>query len=223
MRAWTKFAIVTLLLLVTTTLEAQLHNNYTKEYYIGVNGGATLSTMRFSPTLKQTMKLGVNTGVTMRYIAEKYFGLQAEVNFQQRGWAEKVTLDNPNTYNRTLNYIEVPFLTHIFFNAGPTRIFVNLGPKICFLIGDSEVNNYGEPNESMGRGKAVENRVDYGVCGGLGFEFRSKIGTFGIDGRYYFGLGDIFNNSKSDPFEASANQVISANAYYLIPFKSKKR
>lgn len=215
--------LLALLLLMAGSLRAQLNNRYEKEYYVGVNGGATLSTMRFAPTLKQAMQPGMNAGVTFRYIAEKYFGLQAELNFQQRGWAEKITLETPQIYTRTLNYLEIPFLTHIFFNAGPTRIFVNLGPKIAYFVGDSERNDYGVPNEARARGKAVENRIDYGICGGAGFELRSKVGTFGIDGRYYFGLGDIFNNSKKDPFEASASQVISANAYYLIPIKKGKR
>ena len=52
--------------------------------------------------------------------------------------------------------------------------------------------------------------------GGIGVELKTGIGTFGLEGRYYFGLSDIFNNSKKDYFARSANSTISVRAAYMF-------
>ena len=42
------------------------------------------------------------------------------------------------------------------------------------------------------------------------------IGNFFIEGRYYYALGDIFGNSKTDDFGRSANMTIYARLGYSI-------
>ena len=37
-----------------------------------------------------------------------------------------------------------------------------------------------------------------------------------LEGRYFYGLSDIFNNSKKDPFGRSANGAIYIKAAYLF-------
>lgn len=207
------------LLLCTTATKAQT-KAFQPEYYVGINGGTTFSSMRFQPAIKQEMKMGMRTGGTFRYISEKHFGVQVELNYAQYGWKEVPTIQYPKLYERTLNYLELPFLSHIYFNIKKTRIFFNLGPEIALFLNDSEKSEYA-PDETRGYGKKIENKFNYGICGGMGFEYRSKIGSFGIEGRYFFSLGDVFNNSKKDPFEASAPQVISASVYYLLPVGKK--
>ena len=41
-------------------------------------------------------------------------------------------------------------------------------------------------------------------------------GNFIIEGRYFFGLSDMFGNAKADPFGRSANTTITAKVTYLI-------
>jgi hypothetical protein len=50
----------------------------------------------------------------------------------------------------------------------------------------------------------------------MGFELRTGIGNFILDGRYYFGLSDIYNNAKADDFQASSNQVIGVKLTYFF-------
>ena len=76
--------------LITSSLSAQvgeLRNNLA----VGFNGGYNLSSVDFSPTIKQGLLPGYTGGVTMRYTSEKYFSLicaaQLELNFAQRGWS----------------------------------------------------------------------------------------------------------------------------------------
>ena len=40
---------------------------------IGINGGINLNKASFSPTVKQKNLMGINGGITARYISERYF------------------------------------------------------------------------------------------------------------------------------------------------------
>lgn len=54
-------------------------------------------------------------------------------------------------------------------------------------------------------------------------EINTAAGHFIVEGRYCFGLSDIFNNGKSDPFGRSANGAIVAKVSYLFDvIKTKK-
>lgn len=69
-------------------------------------------------------------GVTMRYMSEKYFkmmcGVQMEINYSQRGWDEKIEDDSGNSYSRTMNYLEIPFMAHLAFGKDA----LNRGVKV---------------------------------------------------------------------------------------------
>lgn len=70
---------------------------------------------------------------------------------------------------------------------------------------------------------AVEKKVDYGISGGIGLEYsHPKIGHFLIEGRYYFGLGNIYGNSKSDYFAKSNQSSIIVKASYLFDIMKTK-
>ena len=54
-------------------------------------------------------------------------------------------------------------------------------------------------------------------------EFKSGIGNFIIEGRYFFGLSDMYGNSKADPFGRSANTTITAKITYLVDITKQKQ
>ena len=63
----------------------------------------------------------------------------------------------------------------------------------------------------------VEKKFDYGIAGGAGIEFSvPKVGHFMLEGRYYYGLGNIYGNSKSDYFGKSNFGQIVIKATYLF-------
>ena len=205
----------------------QRHN-----FAIGINGGANYSTVSFQPTIKQNGLLAITGGVTARYISEKYFamicGAQLELNFSQRGWDEKFDpeqgFSSEDSYVRTLNYLEVPFLAHLAFGKDRgAQFFINLGPQIGFLLSENEKREGSwktanrAPNEQYG--KRIENKFDYGIAGGGGIEVRTKAGNFLLEGRYYFGLADFYNSTKKDYFARSANSTITAKITYLFDIK----
>ena len=141
-------------------------------FSVGINGGINLNSVSFSPRVRQNNLMGINGGVTARYISEKYFsmicGAQIELNFSQHGWDEFYE-DYPELqYTRKMNYLEIPFLAHLAFGKDRgLQFFVHAGPQIGFFLGDSytisgDWDNY--PGLTVEQhDKAVDNRFDYGI------------------------------------------------------------
>lgn len=201
----------------------QRHN-----FAVGVNGGINLNSVSFSPKVRQKNLMGINGGVTARYISEKYFsmicGAQIELNFSQHGWDEFYE-DYPTLqYTRTMNYVEIPFLAHLAFGRDRgLQFFIHAGPQIGFLISDSKTIS-GNWDDYKGitveqHDKAIDNKFDYGITGGAGVELRTKAGNFLVEGRYYYGLSDFYNSTKKDYFSRSAHGVITAKITYLFDLK----
>lgn len=195
---------------------------------LGVSGGMGTSQVSFIPSIKQTLSLGPTFGVSLRHVSEKYFflicGTQIECNYASRGWTELIEDGSGNEYTRVASYIEVPFLAHLGFGR-EFRGFqghLNLGPQVAYLIGEREIyggqkpwNVENRPNHVTEQyGKAIENKLDYGITASLGIEMRTGTGNFGLEGRYYFGLGNIYGITKKDYFGRCANSTISVRATY---------
>jgi hypothetical protein len=203
------------------------------EWTFGVNAGVTLSKVSFNPRVSQNLLIQEEAGLTARYISEKNFGIQVELNYSLRGWKERTdSVIHPNQYCRSLAYLELPVMTHIYFGLGKrARMIFNLGPQIGYNLSEKVVERMivSSPNEvPVYYGKTpmhnsdydVQHKFDYGIAVGTGLEIRTGVGNFILEGRYYFGLSDIFNSSKGDYFQASSNQVIGVKLTYLIGLKN---
>ena len=194
-------------------------------FALGFNGGINLSSVSFSPSVRQKNLMGITGGITARYISEKYFsmicGAQVEINFSQHGWDESYQ-DYPDLrYTRKMNYIEVPFLAHLAFGKERgMQFFIHAGPQIGFYLSESRSQS-GNWDDYIGitveqHDKAVENKFDYGIAAGAGAELRTKAGNFIVEGRYYFGLGDFYHSTKKDYFSRSSNSAITVKVAYLF-------
>lgn len=197
---------------------------------IGVSGGMGTSRVSFVPSIKQTLSLGPTFGVSIRHISEKYFflicGTQLECNMASRGWTEMIEDGSGNEYTRIINYVEVPFLAHLGFGREYRGVqgHINLGPQVSYLLSEKEIYGGQTPWDITNRpnnvteqyGKDVENKLDYGITASVGLELRTGIGNFGVEGRYYFGLGNIYGITKRDYFARCANSTISVRATYSI-------
>lgn len=212
--------------------------------------------MSFNPTIGQAMKMGVTMGLTGRYTCERYYGMicavQVELNYSQMGWKESFTpeyladfkqqtgQDMNDTYQRTINYFQLPLLAHLRFGKEYKGVsgFIVLGPQVGFAISEKEKRGgdwasysystdelrYRRPNGLIEQyDLKIENRFDYGITGGAGVEVVSpRVGHFCLEGRYYFGLSDIYNNGKTDKFGRSAHGAIVCKASYLFDLQSLK-
>ena len=225
------YILLTILLFSSSLSFAQ--KKIDKELWLGAKGGATFSQLSIAPNIKQSLEMGALGGISMKYIEERFFGLILELNYAQKGWKEKFEENDAKyQYSRTLNYIELPFLAHVYFGKKSFRFFVNLGPQIGICIGENTKSNFNLKEiplfetyrETTHYNMGVDKPFDYGLTGGVGCEVRIKNRhSISIEGRYYFGLADIFNNKSADYFSVSSNQSILASISYMYNIKGRKK
>ncbi|MDE5841161.1 MAG: PorT family protein [Muribaculaceae bacterium] len=207
---------------------AQTH--FDSKVELGVRGGVTFSNVMFKPSITSTFAMGYTGGVTFRYSEENHFGLIAEVNLVQRGWAEKFE-DLPYKYSRTLNYIEVPIMSHIYFGRRG-RFFINAGPEIAYYLGDKIHSNFDYTDTSGLEGFSDKNRrteqltmqvsqkLDFGIVGGLGGEFSiNRKNTLAVEARVYYGIGNVMPSGRQDTFNLSNQLSIGVTAGYWFRIK----
>ncbi len=122
-------ALLAALMLVGGALTASAQRYYEPKFYVGAKGGATLSSVAFTPHVKQSLLPGMMMGATVRYTEEKVFGLIGELLLEQRGWKENYE-GAPFAYQRQITYLSLPVLTHIYFGSEKIKGFVNLGASV---------------------------------------------------------------------------------------------
>lgn len=210
---------------------------------IGVNGGYVMSNIGFTPKVNQKMYGGFTGGVSFRYVCEKYFNticsVQAEVNYSKIGWKEDILnlQDEPvinkqtgiaEEYSRTLNYIQIPVFAHLAWGRERQgfQFFFQAGSQFGLYLSESTEANYDLANPNLDdrsnqtvaqETMPVENKFDYGIAAGLGLEYsHKKMGHFQIEGRYYYGLGNIYGDSKKDYFGKSNVSNIVIKMTYLF-------
>lgn len=216
--------------LIALSAGAQTH--YVSHVSIGGHAGATLSEMSFSPSVKQSFVPGFTFGAGFRYAEERHVGMVVELNVSQRGWQEKFDPQYDFNYARRLTYIELPIMTHIFFGSRNCKCFINLGPEFGLMLADNISSNFDYQNPgsvpgfpSQNRmtaqmGMDIKNRFDYGITAGIGVELNvARKHSIFLEGRYYFGLGNIYPSSKKDTFSASRGTSIMVTAGYYFRIK----
>lgn len=187
------------------------------EKYIGITQGMNTSMVLFNPSIKQNLFFpGYTGGVSYRYVTEKHWGLQVELKYSQRGWSEA-----DNTYTRRIDYVELPFLTHLYL-GNTHRAIINIGPKIGYLLSDRTQKNTSTTTNAE-QHKSVYFPFDYGATLGLGYNLHTKkSGVYEIEVRGYYALSDIFANTKSDYFHTSNYLNISINLGWYFQLTGNK-
>lgn len=224
-------AVVAVIIALIFPLAASAQKHYQSNFSIGAKAGATISRMEFSPSVKQSMVTGFMGGFMCRYTEEKHFGVIAELNIEQRGWKENFE-EHDFTYERRLTYIQIPLMTHIYFGSRKFKGFVNLGPEVGFMIADGIKSSFDYRNPASVPGFPIANRMteqmsmevsnkfDYGISAGLGIEFKPvRRHSVTLEGRFYYGLDNIYPDNKRDTFAASRSMSIMATLGYWFRLK----
>ena len=226
--------LLLILTFVPIAVNAQVgENRY--DFSIGGSVGYTLNSVEFVPTVKQKLKGSMMYGFAARYVCEKYFtaicGVQAEVNMWNLGWEENIEDGTNNTYRRSLNYVQVPVLMQMGWGRERRgfKFIFEAGPQLGYYLGGSSEKGGGvwdvshRPNNvTFQYDNEPYNKLDYGIAAGFGVELSTGVGHFIASGRYYYGLADIFDNSKKGVFSRSANATICAKLTYLFDIVKTK-
>lgn len=242
-------AILTVLVISALPAAAQI-GDHRNDLAVGVNMGYAMSSIGFTPKVTQSMHGGLTGGLTLRYVCEKYFNtvcsIYGEVNYMQAGWKENIlTTDRQpvinkvtgkaEQYSRTINYVQIPLFAHLAWGREQkgVQFFFQAGPQIGFSIGESTNTNFKFEERNMDDRAnktcaqdtmAVENNFDFGIAAGLGIEYSiPKIGHFLLEGRYYYGLGNIYGDSKRDYFAKSNVSNIVVKLTYLFDITKTKK
>ncbi|PIQ22723.1 MAG: hypothetical protein COW65_01445 [Cytophagales bacterium CG18_big_fil_WC_8_21_14_2_50_42_9] len=186
---------------------------------IGVKGGTSFSQLNFNPTIDQTFTRGILGGVVFQYIDHANVGIQIELNYVQKGWTEQ--LDTITTYRRSLNYLELPFMTHVTLGKNNSNFIINFGPAVSYLLSNTDsINLINESDTLRYYQKSINNKIDFGLTLGIGFAKKTVIGIFELEGRFTYGFNNIIN--KSQGLTVASNQNITVSLSYLIPFRRKE-
>lgn len=222
---------LTLIITAFLALLATAQTHYEGTIAVGGKAGASLSRVNFNPSVEQTMLPGMTAGVMFRYVEEKNFGLIAELNLTQRGWKENFE-ESDYRYCHRFSYLELPIMTHIFFGNQRVKGFFNLGPELNVMLGNGINSNFSyeeadgldyfidDTRHIEQMTMKVNNRFDYGICGGAGMEINlNPKHSLLLEGRFYYGLTDVFPNHKTDIFSSSNSMSITVTLGYFYRLK----
>ena len=240
-------ALFHLLALPPLAVSAQV-GEYRTDLAVGGSAGYVMSSIGFLPDVPQSLYGGKTAGLTLRYTCERYFksicALVAEVNYVQAGWKQDIldvndepiyfTDDTERSerlrYNRRINYLQVPFMARMGWGRERRGLqaFIQLGMQVGYCLSESTDSNLDPQRSVTGLRSSVvvdqekmpvENKFDYGIVAGGGLELSlPRVGHVLLEGRYYYGLGNIYGNTKRDYFARSNHGQIVIKASYLFDF-----
>ena len=193
---------------------------------IGAKAGVNLSVTRADNVIDTKIAWGMNAGVLYKHKIAPLVFLRAEVLFNQKGYKlENLLDDTPDkkilTNKITLSYLEVPILAEI--KLGP--LYVNAGPYFGYALGGNITIEGGDNvdiDEDIDFDDIDKSKIDFGICGGLGFQFGiSKIHVF-TEGRVGLGLtgqdeyAKLMNKSTVTDIDLNKNIVIGISVGVLL-------
>lgn len=197
---------------------------FQKKVMIGIKGGWTTSQVRFYPNVDQNLNNGFTGGILLKFISERHVGIQTELNYCQKGWEEQFT---DTTYSRRLNYLDIPFMTHVSIGKKRFGVFFNIGPSISFLLSEKEsVKPAGASIEDIVEedkyyGQPIDNKIDFQFTAGIGVRMELERGnTIELEGRVYGSLPNILDTKKYI-YSASQNQLATVTLSYLFLVNKK--
>ncbi len=225
--------------------------SHRNDFSVGINGGYVMSNFGFTPKVTQQMHKGFTGGLSLRYVCEKYFSticsIYAECNYTCLGWDERLLKvdESPvinsvtgahETYSRDINYIQIPIFAHLAWGRETKgfQFFFQAGPQFGIMLNEKTHCNYDFASRNLTdranktceqESMPLENKFDYGIAAGLGIEYSaSHIGHFLLEGRYYYGLGNIYGDSKKDYFaKSNINNIVVKLTWLFDIVRTKNR
>lgn len=214
------------LLLLLITLGLTLSASYA-QIGLGIRGGLNIAGCGGGgcdeEDTESLSRVGLHVNLVASFIINQRIELQTEVQYSQRGnryedfflELELADLGTENVYFEGLalknNYIAIPVLLKVYPVGG---LYFNLGPQFSYLLQSTTVFESSELPQSPIEAdtKAEFNNFDFGVAGGLGYDFRYGLTT---ELRYSYGFTNIIGSSNSLE-DINRNTIIQVSVGYRI-------
>ncbi len=205
---------ILLLCIVFSFMRLEAQEKFQPKNFVGINLGASASKMNFNPVVEQDINIGYGGGFIFKHFSEKTLGLQVELNFTQKGWAEK--LEANNIYSRRLNYIELPCMTHVEVGKSNKRLFLNVGPCFSLMFSDKEkISLEDEKGLEKHYQVKIDNKLEFGAAFGIGLTRSTSYGELQFEIRGNQGITGIFGNKSNNLFSFSQNQQVGVKIAYF--------
>lgn len=194
---------------------------FTSVFSLGANSGMNISSVNFNPIVKQKTTIGIAGGIMAKYLSDPGLGIQLEANFTQKGWTEN--RDTLGSYSRSLNYLEIPLMSHFEIGKKKNKVIINVGPFVSFLVSQKEnINIIDTIGISDHYGAKLDNTIEFGLVGSIGYLRTTNKGDFLLEARFNQSLNGIFNSNNAELFPVSQNQVIGIRLCYFMNFTKKE-
>ncbi len=180
----------------------------------GIKGGLNVSNLYVDDVTDENPRYGFNIGVFGEVLSSDVVALQLELLYSTKGshdYYDGVFGDGDVKYN--LNYLDLPVLAVI--KLGPTAE-IHLGGYASYLLG-ANIEYSGFVNGSDEVDKDRLNSFDYGLTGGVGFNF----GAIQLGARYNYGLAKIADDDVADFLIGDAKNS-NAQVYLAFNFMHNK-
>ncbi|GAB3254652.1 hypothetical protein GCM10027347_15230 [Larkinella harenae] len=189
---------------------------------VGIRGGANLWMNEFAPDElsgaagEQAIAPGFTGGVIINYGIGEVFSIQPEILYTRRSL--KIAGEESGqkySFQISTNAVEVPLLLKLSFGR-KTRFFVNAGPYVTYGL-DASAKFVVDGETLVDEKQKLTNdddRLEYGVTGGLGVSIPAGPGRLLVEGRYHYSLG---TDANPKPTDYVSMQVATFSVGYLFP------
>jgi len=180
---------------------------------LGVKAGLNISHISGDDAMASSdPSVGLHAGAMIQHYLLPSLILQPELLYTQKGHSYKYNIsDVYTTHTVSLDYLELPMVLKLNYQAGNVRIQPYAGASVAYLINAKDKQKVSAGNTSTTTNHDIGNSInDIGAGIIVGAEtVISQRYTVGV--RYVLGLTEIYKNGND-----TTNAVIMLNVGYLF-------
>jgi len=187
-----RIAILLTAIITAASTQAQLS--------FGIRSGVSWSNVDFPKAEEWDSKsrLAPSVGAMFHIALSDRIGLQPEVAYVSRGFRQELaqTANGPVGSRFVFEFIDCNALLVLHLAQEPARPHLIFGPSVGMMTGARVL---AETDGTVSGGSVLDpvklrlNRTVMGLCAGAGFTFTTGASRLVIEGRYAYGLTDIWN------------------------------
>lgn len=187
-------------------------------------------------------KRGATLGVSARYIAQEHFGVILDLTYSSKGYREIFRPRNGEDVrlvglkerrvdfngvdlDRTISYLEIPLLAHIYF-GNKSRAYFNIGPQMSFKLSETDKSVINETQKEILTmsdprvNQSIEtDNLDFALHAALGYDLHLEKVSAMLELRWAYGVYDLYPHSKADWFQRSNTQNLGFVVRVYVPVK----
>lgn len=218
------FLVAAVLMMLPFTLQAQWRIGVIE----GIGYNMHAQDMHYMTDYSLQGRVGLNSGISGQYSFNKWLGVRADLMFTQKNYNISRT-DIPDVSHTYLNsYLLLPVMASFSFGGDnfPLRGFANLGNYGGFWLNSTRLgkeisilsNKTYEFAGPVEFNAEKDNRLDWGLVGGVGMELRcNKHLAVQIEARCYYSLSSQVNEyMKLKDYRYDTTIGVQAGVYYIF-------